>query len=86
MLRTVYYIEHIASGKRIKYYTTLAGARIAMRVRNLHLGFKERLSRLAEDPYEYELYSIVDNDVATVVRGTYCIVEDVIEMAELYSV
>jgi hypothetical protein len=85
MLKTVYYVLHSPSGKRIKYYTTRAGARIAMRTRNLHLGFKERLSRLAVDAHEYELYTIVEDDIATVVRGTYSIVEDTIEMEELYT-
>lgn len=81
MLRTVYYVEHAPSGKRIKYYATLGGARIAARTRNLHLGFKERLTRLVQDAHEYELYTIVDANtgLATTVRGTYCIVEDTID-------
>lgn len=85
MLRSVYYVEHIESGRRLKYYTSRTGARIAMRTRNLHLGFRERTSRLAQDQYEYELYSILVDGVTTTVKGTYCIVEDVIEMEDLYS-
>ena len=85
MLKTVYYVEHCASGRRLKYYTTRHGARIAMRNRNLHLGFKLRTARLAKDQYEYELYTILVDGLATSVKGTYCIVEDTIEMEELYT-
>jgi hypothetical protein len=85
MLKTVYYIEHVESGRRLKYYTTRHGARIAMRTRNLHLGFKERTARLADDAREYELYTILVDGVATTVKGTYCIVEDTMEMEELYT-
>lgn len=79
MIRTVYYIEHKDSGDRIKYYTTLGGARIAMRIRNLKLGFDQRTARITRDDRELELYTI-DN---ASVEGTYTIVEDLIEQADL---
>lgn len=82
MQRLVYYIEHWESNKRINYYTTRRGARIAARNRNLHLGFKERKGRLASNAYEYELYSIESHTV----KGTYCIVEDYIETEDLTHV
>jgi hypothetical protein len=79
MLRTVYYVEHVDSNKRIKYYATRTGARIACANRNRLLGFKQRIERVEEDNYEYEMYSVE----SVVVRGTYCIVEDTIEQADL---
>lgn len=76
MQKTVYYLEHIDSNKRIKYYATRTGARIACANRNRLLGFRERVERVEDEHYEYEMYS-VDN---TLVQGTYCIVEDTIEL------
>jgi hypothetical protein len=82
MQKTVYYLVHWESSKRIRYYTTLGGARIAQRNRNKHLGFHTRVDKLYTDNYEYELYSIEDN---TIVKGTYCILEDYIETEQLYD-
>lgn len=76
MQKTVYYLEHVDSSKRIKYYTTRTGARIACACRNRLLGFKDRIERVEEDMYEYEMYTVEN----TLVRGTYCIVEDTIEL------
>ena len=70
-MMTVYYIVHKDTQRRLKYYKTRAGARIAQRARNSHLGFRLRLERIVEDDQELELCA---NGVAT-----YCIVEDVIE-------
>jgi hypothetical protein len=81
MQKTVYYLVHWLSDKRIRYYTTLGGARIAARNRNKHLGFHTRIDTLAVDNYEYELYSVDD----TTVKGTYCILEDYIETEQLYD-
>ena len=78
-MQTVYYLVHWESGRRIKYYRTLQGARIAMRLRNQHLGFDTRINKLQEDVREYELYS-VDN---TTIKGTYCVEEDTIETPDL---
>jgi hypothetical protein len=74
-MRTVYYIVHKDSGRRVKYYKTRAGARIAQRARNSHLGFRLRLERIVEGDQEWELCQ--GNVVAT-----YTIVEDTIESNE----
>jgi len=73
-MRTVYYIVHKDSGQRLKYYKTRAGARIAQRARNSHLGFRLRLKRIVEGDQELELCA---NGLAT-----YTIVEDSIESNE----
>ena len=78
-MQTVYYLVHWESNRRIKYYSTLQGARIAMRLRNQHLGFERREAKLTEDVREYELYTV---DNATI-KGTYCIEEDTIETPDL---
>jgi hypothetical protein len=70
-IATVYYLVHKDSGRRLKWYKTLGGARIAGRLRNRALGFVERMNRIVEDDVEFELCA---NGVAT-----YCIVEDTIE-------
>ena len=74
-MRTVYYIVHKDTGRRLKYYKTRAGARIAQRARNSHLGFRLRLERIVEGDQEWELCQ--GNVVAT-----YTIVEDTIESNE----
>jgi len=73
-MRTVYYIVHKDTGRRLKYYKTRAGARIAQRARNSHLGFRLRLERIVEGEEELELCT---NGLAT-----YVIVEDTIESNE----
>ena len=81
MQKTVYYLVHEPSAKRIRYYNTQGGARIALRNRNRHLGFHTRVDKLYIDNWEYELY-VVDGYT---VKGSYCIVEDYIEMENLYE-
>jgi hypothetical protein len=82
MLHTVYYIVHLDTQERLRYYKTRAGARIAQHARNSHLGFKDRIERIElYDNCEVEQYSLQDG---TVVSGTYCIVEDTVEHADLY--
>jgi hypothetical protein len=81
MQKTVYYLVHEPSAKRIRYYTTQGGARIAARSRNKHLGFYTRIDKLYIDNTEYELYCVDDMTV----KGSYCIVEDYIEMENLYE-
>lgn len=83
MLLTVYYIVHKDTQERFKYYKTRAGARIAQRARNSLLGFEDRIERIELwDNCEVERYRLNDG---TVVEGTYCIVEDVIEQQDLYA-
>jgi len=72
IMHTVYYIVHKDSGRRLKYYKTRAGARIAQRLRNSGLGFRLRLERIVVDDQELEL---CEGNVL----ATYTIVEDIVE-------
>ena len=82
MLHTVYYIVHLDTQERLRYYKTRAGARIAQHARNSHLGFVNRIERIElYDNCEVEQYSLQDG---TVVSGTYCVVEDTVEQTDLY--
>ena len=82
MLLTVYYIVHLDTGRRLRYYKTRAGARIAQHARNRHLGFQNRIERIElYDNCEVEQYLLPDGTVAS---GTYCIVEDTVEQQDLY--
>jgi hypothetical protein len=74
-IATVYYLTHKDSLRRLKWYKTLTGARIACRLRNSRLGFTERLDRVVDNDCEFELCS---NGIAT-----YCIVEDFVEKCDL---
>jgi hypothetical protein len=83
-LATVYYLEHLDTGRRLKWYKTLAGARIAQRARNHRLGFQTRLERLlTELGQEQELCLTQDGKESI---ATYVIVEDSIErVGDLYT-
>ena len=84
MLISVYYLVHKDSKRRLKYYKTLAGARIAQRARNHRLGFLTRIERVElEDNWEAEQCLDSNNHIVT---ATYCIVEDTIESEDLYIV
>jgi hypothetical protein len=77
MKTTVYYLVHKDSQTRLRYYKTLAGARIAQHSRNRHLGFHDRIERVEQfDNWEVELYRLADGSI---VEGTYCIVEDTVD-------
>ena len=74
---TVYYLVHKDTGRKLKWYKTLAGARIAQRARNARLGFTHRVERVdIMDNWSAE--QCVDNN-NSIVTATYCIVEDVID-------
>lgn len=74
---TVYYLVHKDSKRRLKYYKTLQGARIAQRSRNHRLGFHTRVERIElEDNWEAEQCLDPMNQLVT---ATYCIVEDTID-------
>ena len=73
---TVYYIVHKDTGRRLKWYRTLTGARIACRSRNSRLGFTTRVTRTTEADIEYELCSTQEHSS---ILATYCIVEDYID-------
>ena len=85
---TIYYLQHWESGRRLRPYKTLAGARIACRLRNQHLGFKHRNQRMTvtniEDDtnIEYELYTVQGNEFT---RGTYCIEEATVDSLDLFT-
>lgn len=81
MLLTVYYLVHKDTGRRLKWYRTRAGARIAQRARNSHLGFRQRIQRVEiADNWECEQ---CEHSGGGLVTATYCIVEDVIEQNDL---
>lgn len=81
MLHTVYYITHKDTGERVRYYKTRAGARIAQHSRNARLGFRDRVERIELwDNCEVEQYRSSDG---TVVTGSYCIVEDTVDVTDL---
>jgi hypothetical protein len=78
-MQTVYYLVHWESNRRVRYYRTQAGARIAMRLRNQHLGFAVRQGRETQEFREYELYTVEGQ----LVQATYCIEEDTIDTPDL---
>ena len=81
MLKTVYYLTHRDTGLRLRYYSSLAGARIAQRSRNAHLGFLDRIERVElGDNWEVEQCRLADGSVAT---ATWVIVEDTIDTVEI---
>ena len=79
MQKLVYYLVHQDTELRLGYYKTLAGARIAQRARNSHLGFRHRIQRVNQDNWEVEQCMVQDQIVA----ATYVIVEDHIETQDL---
>lgn len=80
-IKTVYYLTHKDTKRRLKYYRTLAGARIAQRLRNSHLGFHTRVNRHIEDGTEVEICLNFDSKS---VPATWIIEEDFIEQENLY--
>lgn len=81
MQKTVYYLVHKDTQRRLKYYRTLAGARIAQRARNHRLGFITRIERIELfDNWEAEQCEMSDGSIHT---ATYCIVEDTLEQEDL---
>jgi len=81
MHKTVYFLVHKDSGERFRYYKTLAGARIAQRARNAHLGFLDRVERVEiADNWEVERCCLSDG---TIVDATWCVVEAGIDIEDL---
>jgi hypothetical protein len=81
MQKTVYYLVHKDTLEHVRYYKSLAGARIAQRSRNARLGFVERIERIElEDNWEVE-QCLVEGAIVT---ATYCIQEDTIEQTDFY--
>jgi hypothetical protein len=80
MQKTVYYLVHKDTQERLRYYSSLAGARIAQRSRNARLGFVERVERIElEDNWEVE-QCLVDGGIVT---ATYCVVEGTIDLNDV---
>jgi hypothetical protein len=79
MQKTVYFLVHLETGERLRYYRTLAGARIAQRARNYRLGFRDRVERVeVSDNLEAEQYRI-DGEILT---ATWCIAQAEIEQED----
>lgn len=77
MHKTVYYLTHRDTGLSLRYYATLAGARIAQRQRNQRLGFHERIERVETfDNWEVERCRIASGEI---VDATWCIVERTVD-------
>ena len=76
MQQTVYYVIHKDTQRKLKWYRTLAGARIACRYRNSKLGFTTRISRTTEADIEYELCATQEH---ISILATWCIQEDYID-------
>ena len=80
MHKTVYFLIHKDTELRVRYYKTLAGARIAQRARNRLLGFLDRVERVEQFAnWEVELCRLSDG---TIQEATYVIQEDTIEVNE----
>lgn len=80
MNKTVYYLEHNLTGRRLKWYSTLTGARIAQRLRNRRLGFGDELEREIKDDREICWYATNRDGHA---QGTWVVVEDTIDSVDL---
>lgn len=81
MLETVYFLTHKDTMRRLRYYRSLAGARIAQRIRNRSLGFDQRVERVEiGDNWEVERCELSNGEI---VDATYCIQQDVIDHHDL---
>lgn len=79
-MRSIWYLRHRDSDRRLGYYLTLAGARIAQRSRNRRLGFRERIERVVVGELEYErCWDSRDQ----VVDATWIIEEAVVDSQEI---
>ena len=78
-MHSIFYLTHRDSGRRLRYYRTLSGARIAQRARNSRLGFTDRIERVWIDQWEIERCRVGDR----VMDATWVIEEDTSESADL---
>jgi hypothetical protein len=81
-MHTVYYLTHLHTGRRLQWYATRQGARIAQRSRNHRLGFVLRIERVQIDQTEYE--RCLDSE-GRVVDATWVIEEDTLDTPDLLS-
>ena len=79
---TVYYLTHLHTDRRLRWYSTLAGARIAQRSRNHRLGFTVRLERVQLGSCEYERCQLA---TGVIVDATWYIEEAVIDTLDLVT-
>jgi hypothetical protein len=79
-MHLVYYLTHAETLRRLRYYKTRQGARIAQRSRNARLGFYHRLERVQIDRWEYERCLNADHRV---VDATWAIEEDTVDSPDL---
>jgi len=79
-MKPVYYLVHQDTDRRLRYYTTLAGARIAQRSRNHRLGFVRRVERVWIGPRELEQCLNCHGELLT---ATWAIEEDYLEQEDL---
>ena len=75
-MHSIYYLTHSHTDRRLKWYKTRSGARIAQRQRNASLGFHHRVERVQIDDREYERCELDDG---TVIDATWYIQEDSVE-------
>jgi len=81
MLETVYFLVHKDTLRRLRYYRSLAGARIAQRSRNRSLGFDQRIERVQiGDNWEVERCALSNGQITD---ATYCIQEDTVDHVDL---
>lgn len=80
-MNTIYYLTHNVSHRRLRYYHTLAGARIAQRQRNSRLGFVDRIERVWVDQWEIERCLVGDR----ILDATWVIEEDHTESPDLLA-
>lgn len=81
-MHTVYYLAHTDTDRRLRWYRTLAGARIAQRSRNHRLGFTVRLERVIIGHREWE--RCLDSQ-GMVVDATWYIEEGTVDSVDLIS-
>lgn len=79
-MQSVYYLTHRVTERRLKWYKTLAGARIAQRARNHKLGFVTRLERVQQEHREMEFCQLRDH---TKEIATWVIEEDTVDSPDL---
>lgn len=79
-MHTVYYLAHTDTDRRLRWYRTLAGARIAQRQRNHRLGFAVRLERVIIGDREWE--RCLDSQ-GSVVDATWYIEEATVDAVDL---
>lgn len=79
-MNTIYYLVNTTNNQRLRWYHTLAGARIAQRARNHRLGFVSRLERINIGDLELEQCHNLHGELLT---ATWAIEEDTVDSPDL---